>query len=219
MENGEAFLAQVIWSWRNCANKNNYSETVSQPQAAVAPVETTLLPEDWEPDDDTYKTLVTLLRPLVGGTGSPDALILSLARSSVPGFRMYWRERKAVSKTWNSKFLQHVKNQFDYEMKQLRQALAMPKPIPLDWRPDMKCFDILTREKIDTDFAINQVQEFVMYWYESQRVQYSWNTTFLQFVRQRWTDKHKKHERSLRDIPLEEQLNDTSWAYGTSIFD
>ena len=132
---------------------------------------------------------------------------------------MYWRERKAVSKTWNSKFLQHVKNQFDYEMKQLRQALAMPKPIPLDWRPAMKCFDILTREKIDTDFAINQVQEFVMYWCESQRVQYSWNTTFLQFVRQRWTDKHKKHERSLRDIPLEEQLNDTSWAYGTSIFD
>ena len=68
---------------------------------------------------------------------------------------------------------------------------------------------------IDLKFAQHQVAEFVLFWRDSNQVHASWNTRFLQFVKQRWAKRHSEGDpqsKSTRDLTLAEQLTDRSWA-------
>lgn len=56
-----------------------------------------LIPDDYRPSDDVYDVLAL---------ANIDE---DFARSLIPEFIFYWKERKEVSVSWHTKFLQHVK--------------------------------------------------------------------------------------------------------------
>jgi hypothetical protein len=59
--------------------------------------EPTRIPPGWEPDADVFDVLEL------------SHIDLAFARSLVPEFVLYWRDSNEVHRSWNSKFLQHVK--------------------------------------------------------------------------------------------------------------
>lgn len=153
---------------------------------------------------------------------------LAFVEDSIPEFVVYWQERGEVGRTWNSKFIQHVKRQW------LRYHSALehdtePKRIPENWQPSQDVYDVLKLANIDLQFARKQVGEFVLFWRDSNQVYPSWNTKFLQHVKYHWAKQHAltnvnsqqvnhagqpiTHSTSrTRDSSLAEQLNDRSWA-------
>ncbi len=106
-------------------------------------------------------------------------------QDSIPEFVLYWQERGDAHKTWNTKFIQHVRQQWARYSSSLEHS-SVPTRISDDWQPVNDCYDILTMAHIDVTFAKNLIAEFVLYWRDSNQLQTSWNSKFLQYVKQQW---------------------------------
>jgi hypothetical protein len=107
---------------------------------------------------------------------------------AVPEFVLYWSERGDAFKTWNSKFIQHVRQQWARYSASVEHS-SLPTPIPENWQPAEDCFDILAMGHIDRQFAQALVGEFVLYWRDSGQAHNSWNSRFLQYVKQKWAQR------------------------------
>jgi hypothetical protein len=106
-------------------------------------------------------------------------------QDSIPEFVLYWQERGDAHKTWNTKFIQHVRQQWARYSSSLEHS-SVPTRIGDDWQPDNDCYDILAMAHIDVPYAKSLIGEFVMYWRDSNQLQTSWNSKFLQYVKQQW---------------------------------
>jgi hypothetical protein len=106
-------------------------------------------------------------------------------QDSIPEFVLYWQERGDAHKTWNTKFIQHVRQQWARYSSSLEHS-SVPTRIGDDWQPDNDCYDILAMAHIDVPYAKGLIGEFVMYWRDSNQLQTSWNSKFLQYVKQQW---------------------------------
>ena len=65
-----------------------------------------LLPEDYQPSDEVYDVLELA------------NIDLRFAQELIPEFILYWRERKEVSSSWHTKFLQHVKYRWSHRQEE-----------------------------------------------------------------------------------------------------
>jgi len=63
----------------------------------------TLLSENYQPSDEVYDVLALA------------NINEDFARALIPEFILYWRERKEVSSSWHTKFLQHVKYKWSHQ--------------------------------------------------------------------------------------------------------
>ncbi|MBQ15143.1 MAG: hypothetical protein CMQ17_12195 [Gammaproteobacteria bacterium] len=149
-----------------------------QGRRGLRELETTMSAE-WMPNPDATGILVNA------------GISASFIEDAVPEFVLYWRERGAENGTWNTKFIQHIRIQwakfnasFGYD--------NTPRLIPDDWQPSADCIDILHLAEIDEEYARGKIPEFVMYWKDSHQVKASWNTVFLQFIKQDWARALKK---------------------------
>lgn len=106
-------------------------------------------------------------------------------QDAIPEFVLYWQERGDAHKTWNTKFIQHVRQQWARYSSSLEHSL-MPTRISDDWQPDNDCYDILAMAHIDVNYAKSLIGEFVLYWRDSNQALTSWNSKFLQYVKQQW---------------------------------
>lgn len=106
-------------------------------------------------------------------------------QDAIPEFVLYWQERGDAHKTWNTKFIQHVRQQWARYSSSLEHS-SMPSRIGDDWQPDKDCYDILAMAHIDVQYAQSLIAEFVLYWRDSNQLQTSWNSKFLQYVKQQW---------------------------------
>ncbi len=148
-----------------------------------------------------------------------SAIPMSFIEDAIPEFIIYWQEKGVTSNTWNSLFIKHVRLQWHRYQHALDNA-AEPQTIADDWQPAAQVYDILTLANIDAAFARELIPEFVLYWKERNDVHRSWSTRFLQHVKRSWAMRHQLSSsngqasdlRSTREISLEEELNDTSWA-------
>lgn len=148
---------------------------------------------------------------------------IQFIEDALPEFILYWQERGDAASTWNSKFLNHVRSQWNL-VKSNQANVREPKPINKDWTPSAACFEVLELAHISQEFAQSVIQEFVLYWMNDGKAFPSWDNKFLQYVKQRWqylkqspqgnnyaTDSaqpgYATAEASL------ERLKDTSWAY------
>jgi len=104
---------------------------------------------------------------------------------SIPEFVLYWQERGDAHKTWNTKFIQHARQQWARYSSSLEHS-SVPTRIGDDWQPDNDCYDILAMAHIDLHYAQGLIGEFVLYWRDSNQLQTSWNSKFLQYVKQQW---------------------------------
>lgn len=104
---------------------------------------------------------------------------------AIPEFILYWSERGEAHKTWNSKFIHHVRQQWVRFTTSVEHS-SLPSRIAPDWQPVNDCYDILQLAHIPKEFAQALVGEFVLYWRDSNQVHNSWNSRFLQYVKQQW---------------------------------
>lgn len=220
---GSKFLKDVLHKWRNQETLSARHQREDN-ERQVREREADFLKRDqeiamhsqWRPSRDALEVLV-----------KHAGISLAFVEDSIPEFVVYWQERGEVGRTWNSKFIQHVKRQW------LRYHSALehdtdPKRMPENWQPGKDVFDVLKLANIDLQFARQQVAEFVLFWRDSNQVYASWNTKFLQHVKYHWAKQHAlttvnpqqvNHAGQqlpyppgrTRDSSLAEQLNDRSW--------
>ena len=150
-----------------------------------------------------------------GWQPEPDAVDIlehaGISRSfiddAVPEFILYWRERGTVTSGWNSKFIAHVRRQWERYTNALENDTT-PRPIPPDFTPSPACLEVLALANIDIDFALARVKEFILYWQDRREVHGSWNTRFWQHVKYQWS----QQTRQTTTQPILDKLTDRSWA-------
>lgn len=166
---GNAFYKHVLKEWRNEQTRKGAFELATEMSAT------------WRPSEDAVGILE------ISGINS------SFIEDAIPEFVLYWRERGMVNGAWNTKFIEHIRRQwakfsasFGYD--------DTPKAIHANWQPSNDCFEILQLAEIDEEYARGKIPEFVLYWKDSQQVKSSWNTVFLQFIKQDWARQLKQIE-------------------------
>ena len=197
------FRQHVISNWRR--------QQQHQAEAFRVP-ETTHLDNTWRPSLDAMEIMER------GG------IERDFIEQAIPEFILYWRERGALPKELNSKFIQHIRIQWAKYTSSLEHSTE-PKRITDHWLPAEDVFDILRLSHIDTEFAHSLLPEFIVYWKDSNQAQTSWNSKFLKHVKYHWAKQHQlatdnsnaRHQGTsktgrTRDRSLEDDLSDTSWA-------
>lgn len=214
---GAKFLKDVLHKWRN-----HQTQTVRQQRD----METDFIKNDleiamhaeWRPSKDALEVLV-----------KHASISLAFVEDAIPEFVLYWQERGDLGRTWNSKFIQHVKRQWVRYNSAIEHDTE-PRRIPDNWQPSNDLFDVLRLANIDMEFAKRQVAEFLLFWRDSNQVYASWNTKFLQHVKFHWAKQHaltlatsqQGHHHagqqsahstnSTRTRSLVDDLTDRSWA-------
>ena len=166
------FFRYVKSQWVLAQNRGSHERerTNFQPSNHKEP---TPIASQWSPSQDAVEILAR------------DGIDPQFINDAVAEFILYWRERGQAHNTWNSKFVQHVRMQWQRFIASEEHA-AKPMPISPDWQPSADCFDIITLAYIEREFAEQLVPEFVLFWHESKQIHTSWNSRFLQYVKQRW---------------------------------
>jgi hypothetical protein len=168
---------------------------------------------EWRPSLDAMNILIKQ-----GGINA------NFVEDAIPEFILYWRDRGDVSSTWDSKFIQHVRRQWQFYTGMMEQD-SMPRALPAQWQPKDSVYDVLQMANIDRQFAQQVIPEFVLYWHENGTPYASWSTKFLQYVKRQWayhnqsqsaSGSHGKQrsnsEGRIRDRSIIDALSDRSWA-------
>lgn len=188
---GSKFMRHVLHKWRDFESQQNARNNAS------------LMTRNWRPSEDAMDVLT-----------QHAGISRSFVEDAIPEFELYWREKGISSDNWNKKFRDHVHRQW------LRYCSALehdtvPRRINDNWQPSVDVYEVLRLANIDIPFAQTLLPEFVIYWRDSNQVHSSWNTRFLQYVKQRWAKRHEFSDpniKSTRELSLAEQLTDRSWA-------
>lgn len=187
---GAKFIRHVMHRWRD-----------HEAQQYALQKENTM-PRNWRPSQDAMDVLTR-----------HAGISPSFIEDAIPEFELYWREQGTTSDNWNKKFRDHVHRQWT-RYKSALEHETVPRRIPENWRPSQDVYEVLRLANIDIPFAQTLIPEFVIYWRDSNQVHQSWNTRFLQYVKFRWArrDHADTQTKSTRELSLEEQLTDRSWA-------
>jgi hypothetical protein len=158
---GNAFYKFVLREWR-----------AEQTRRGMSELETEMSPQ-WWPSSDAFVILENA------------GINAQFIEDAVPEFVLYWRERGVSNGAWNTRFIEHVRRQWN----KFRSAIehdSQPRRIADTWQPSAECYEILRLAEIDETFARQKVAEFVLYWRDTNQVHASWNTRFLQYIKYQW---------------------------------
>jgi len=100
------------------------------------------------------------------------------------------------------------------------------EPLPLDFQPSEDMLEILECfHRIPRNFALQQLEDFTLYWRERGTAGHAWQNKFKQHVQFQWTRQQQGSSgasnggesgtgaaRRTRDRSLKQDLTDTSWA-------
>ena len=195
------YIKEVWRKWQQAASKHHRrSREVS-------------VTSEWRPSADALDILIKQ-----GGI-NPNFI-----EDAVPEFILYWRDRGDLSSTWDSKFIHHVRRQWQFYTGMMDQD-SMPRAIPAQWQPKETVYDVLQMANIDRQFAQQIIPEFVLYWQENGTPHGSWSTKFLQYVKRQWARHNQPQSASvshgkqgsnsegrIRDRSIIDALSDRSWA-------
>ena len=168
---GNAFYKHVIREWREEETRRGAHELA------------TAMSAEWRPSPEATEILE---RADIGPSFIEDA---------IPEFVLYWRERGVNHGAWNTKFVEHIRRQWA-KFSASFNLDDTPRVISDSWEPSADCYEILQLAEIDEKFARSRIPEFVMYWKDSQQVKSSWNTVFLQYIKQSWARQLKQTQLS-----------------------
>ena len=166
---GNAFYKHVIREWREEQTRNGKNDLL------------TTMSSQWKPSPDAIEIL------------EKSGIAYSFIEDAIPEFVLYWRERGISHGAWNTKFVEHIRRQWA-KFEASFNLDDTPRVISDDWQPSEDCYEILGLAEIDEQYARNRVPEFIMYWKDSQQVRSSWNTVFLQYIKQNWARQLKQSQ-------------------------
>ncbi len=106
-------------------------------------------------------------------------------KTKLPEFRAYWSDRKDKSFSWDYKFLKYLLKEWRTEEEKLNKVSKM-KPIQKNWKPSKEALQILKHAEIDEKFIIDALPEFILYWSERNTASDSWNSKFLNHIKNQW---------------------------------
>jgi hypothetical protein len=130
--------------------------------------------------------------------GIPETFI----QAQVPGFVMYWRERRQSKFSWGNAFYKHVLREWRQE--QTRQGAGrLDTAMSAQWRPSADALSILENAGINRAFIEDSIPEFVLYWRERGIVEGAWNSRFIDHIRRQWArySATLEHDGMPRPIP------------------
>jgi hypothetical protein len=188
---GAKFHKHVLRKWRDYETQRHRKEQETQ------------MGSGWVPSADAMEILV-----------EKAGIKREFIEDAIPEFVLYWQERGESHRTWNTKFVQHVRVQWAKFTTAIEHNTD-PRQIPANWQPSRDVYDVLRLANIDLAFAQALIPEFVLYWRDRGTLHGSWNTKYLQHVKHHWANRHSASPtatRQTRDMSLEEQLTDRSWA-------
>lgn len=171
---GNAFYKHVLREWRKEQTRQGAFELASTMSA------------EWRPSPDAMEILINA------------GISAEFIEDAVPEFVLYWRERGVVHGAWNTKFIEHIRRQWAKFSSSFGRD-SEPRPIEEDWQPSAECYEILQLAEIDEHYANSKLPEFVMYWRDSGQARASWNTIFLQFIKQDWARRLQQQETAESD--------------------
>jgi hypothetical protein len=196
------YIKEVWRQWQQ-AETASYRKNKQQP-----------ITGQWQPSQDAMDILC-----------KQGAININFIEDAIPEFILYWRGTGEASSTWDSKFVQHVRRQWQFFNGMMNQDKS-PKIITGSWQPNESVYDVLRMANIERDFAERLIPEFVLYWQENGSAQCSWSTKFLQYVKRQWArhsqpqttgNNYGKQQGSdsagrIRDRSIIDALSDRSWA-------
>ena len=106
----------------------------------------------------------------------------SFIKSKIPEFKTYWLDRQDRSFSWDYKFLKYIVKEWRAEEQKLHKESKM-SPIGQSWKPSKEALKILELAEIDKKFVKDALPEFVLYWSERNISSDSWNSKFLNHVK------------------------------------
>ncbi|MEX0617401.1 MAG: DnaT-like ssDNA-binding domain-containing protein [Pseudohongiellaceae bacterium] len=165
---------QSKFSWGNVFSRHVLAEWRREQARCGAEALACPMDAGWRPSEDAVNILV--------GAGVSESFI----EDAIPEFVLYWRERRVHNVAWNAKFIEHIRRQWAKYSASIGTD-DVPRVIPDNWQPSADCYEIIQLAEIDDNFARGKVPEFVLYWKDSQQVRASWNTVFLQYIKQEWS--------------------------------
>lgn len=154
------------------ASSNNTVDPHQRFQVTT-PSEAQSMAGQWSPSSDAVQIL------------QRSGIEAEFIQDAVAEFVLYWQERGDAHKTWSTKFIQHVRQQWA-RFQSSEQHSTVPTRMNENWQPSSDCFDILVMAHIDGQFAQQLLPEFILYWKDSNQMMTSWNSKFLQYVKQKW---------------------------------
>lgn len=109
---------------------------------------------------------------------------------------------------------------------QLTTPRKQGNPLPMDFQPSEDMLELLERfHGVPRNFALQQLEDFTLYWRERGSPAHAWQNKFKQHVQFHWAKHQQIHTggdhaeqrgtgaaRRTRDSSLEHDLTDTSWA-------
>ena len=218
---GAKFLKDVLHKWRENETqiaRQKREQHRERDEEFLKRDQETAMHSQWRPSRDALEVLV-----------KHAGISLAFVEDAIPEFVVYWQERGELGRTWNSKFIQHVKRQWMRYNSALEHD-AEPRRLPDNWQPSKDVYDVLKLANIDLNFAKQQLPEFMLFWRDSNQIHASWNTKFLQHVKYHWAKQHaltsyqsqQVNQHAGQQLPhpsgrtkdrsLADQLNDRSWA-------
>ncbi len=132
------------------------------------------IPANWQPSNDCIKQCRQ--------KNIPEDFI----HEQVPGFVLYWRERRQSQFSWGNVFSKHVLREWRQEQTR-RGANQLDSAMSAQWWPSEDAIEILQNAGISTAFIEDCVPEFVLYWRERGIVDAAWNSKFIDHIRRQWT--------------------------------
>lgn len=196
------FRSQVIRRWRE-------REALPEQPAGPEPMRA-----GWYPSEDALEIL------------QRNGVNTSFIEDSIAEFVLYWSEQGEAARTWNSRFVSHIRRQWA-RFTATMDVDSEPRLLPAQWQPSADVWDILKLANIDPGFARGLLPEFQIYWRDAGEAHSSWNSKFLQHVKYHWARSHRQHAGtgqqhgnrqtpsgtgSTRSRSLSEDLSDRSWA-------
>ncbi len=104
----------------------------------------------------------------------------------------------------NDVFSRHRDNQIAVQ--------ARATPLPEDYQPAEWCFQkLLQHNGLTRDYAMQQLDDFKMYWLSTGEARKAWDYRFMKHVIYQWR-REKGEKRIERSQPTTEELTDRSWA-------
>lgn len=153
----------------------------------------------WRPDDSAFDLLAQHMIPR------------EFAEDAIPEFILYWRERGGFKHSWTMTFVKHVIHRYRHHQAN-PAARIQPVLMTRDWKPDQLALEQLASEGIPAGVIRDALVNFLLYWIESGQARNDWSVKFLEFVRNYAIRVQGQRQRLTRDLSLQEQLSDRSWA-------
>lgn len=214
---GSEFIKHALREWRHhetSTNRQQNREHRWDQERFVQTEQETPMQPSWRPSHDALEVLI-----------KHADINASFVEDSIPEFIIFWQEKGAITSTWNTKFIHHVRRQwarYSSTVEHNSEARLLPK----DWQPSKDAFDVLRLANIDIEFAMQQLPEFVLYWRDRKELNNAWNSKFMQHCKFHWARRHhiaaqnnapgtpqnNGDASNTRDRSLADDLTDRSWA-------